>query len=114
MEIIPTGYILIDGGNESAVSKVTKTDPLPQANIEAIVHTALAGQYMGAKFIYLEAGSAAEFPVNPEIISEVRKNINIPLIVGGGIKTEAHKQAAYAAGADMLVMGTAFEKENTK
>lgn len=114
LEIIPTGYILIDGGNDSAVSKVTKTEPLPQNNIEAIVHTALAGQFMGAKLIYLEAGSGAKFPVNPEIISEVRKNINIPLIVGGGIKTEAHKQAAYGAGADMLVMGTAFEKENTK
>lgn len=109
LEIIPTGYILIDGGNDSAVSKVTKTEPLPQKNIEAIVHTALAGQYMGAKLIYLEAGSGAKFPVNPEIISEVKKSINIPLIVGGGIRTEHQKQAAYNAGADMIVMGTAYE-----
>ena len=64
---------------------------------------------MGAKIIYLEAGSGAEFPVKPEIISEVKKAIKIPLIVGGGIKTDAQKNTAYEAGADMVVMGTAFE-----
>lgn len=109
LEIISTGYILIDGGNGSAVSKVTNTEPLPQENIENIVHTALAGQFIGAKIIYLEAGSGAKFPVKPEIISEVKKAINIPLIVGGGIKTEAQNNTAYEAGADMVVMGTAFE-----
>jgi len=109
LEIISTGYILIDGGNNSSVSKVTKTEPLPQENIEEIVSTALAGQYMGAKLIYLEAGSGAKLPVKPEIISEVKKAINIPLIVGGGIKTEIQKQIAYDDGADMVVMGTAFE-----
>ncbi len=109
LEIISTGYILIDGGNNSAVSKVTQTQPLSQNNVEEIVHTALAGQYMGAKLIYLEAGSGAKFPVNPAIISEVKKNIKIPLIVGGGIRTETQKQLAYEAGADMVVMGTAFE-----
>jgi len=109
LDIISTGYILIDGGNDSAVSKVTKTEPLPQKNIENIVHTALAGQFMGAKLIYLEAGSGAKFPVKTEIISAVKKAIKIPLIVGGGIKTETQKQDAYKAGADMIVMGTAFE-----
>jgi putative glycerol-1-phosphate prenyltransferase len=112
LEIISTGYILIDGGNGSAVSKVTNTEPLPQENIENIVHTALAGQFIGAKIIYLEAGSGAKFPVKPEIISEVKKAINIPLIVGGGIKTEVQKNTAYEAGADMVVMGTAFEKSH--
>jgi putative glycerol-1-phosphate prenyltransferase len=114
LEVISTGYILIDGGNNSAVSKVTQTEPLPQENIENIVHTALAGQFMGAKLIYLEAGSGAKFPVKPEIISEVKKAISIPLIVGGGIKTETQKQMAYDAGADMVVMGTAYENESTK
>lgn len=109
LEIISTGYILIDGGTDSAVSKVTKTNPLPQENIDEIVNTALAGQYMGAKLIYLEAGSGAKFPVKPEIISEVKKAINIPLIIGGGIKTEIQKQEAYKAGANMIVMGTAYE-----
>jgi len=114
LEIIPTGYILIDGGTDSAVSKVTKTEPLSRENVEAILDTALAGQFMGAKFIYLEAGSGAKFPVNPEIISEVKRAINVPLIVGGGIKTEIQKHMAYDAGADMIVMGTAFETRRIK
>lgn len=109
LEIIPTGYILIDGGNNSSVSKVTATEPLPQDDVQNIVHTALAGQYMGAKLIYLEAGSGAKFPVKPEIISKVKEAIKIPLIVGGGIKSDSQKQEAYFAGADMIVMGTAFE-----
>ena len=110
VETIPTGYILIDGGNDSAVSRVTQTEPLPQENLELIVNTALAGQFMGAKLIYLEAGSGAKFSIKPEIISEVKKAIKIPLIVGGGIKTESQKEIAYGAGADMVVMGTAYEK----
>jgi len=110
LEIIPTGYILIDGGNNSAVSRVTNTQPLSQNNIETIVDTAIAGQYMGAKLIYLEAGSGAKNVVNSKIISEVKKNISIPLIVGGGIRSEEQKREAYNAGADMVVMGTAFEE----
>lgn len=112
LEIIPTGYILIDGGNNSSVSKVTETDPMSQENIENIVNTALAGQYMGADLIYLEAGSGAKYPVKPEIISKVKDILNIPLIVGGGIKSESQKQEAYQAGADMIVMGTAYEQES--
>lgn len=109
LEIISTSYILIDGGNNSAISRVTQTIPLSQNDIHTIVDTVLAGQYMGAKLIYLEAGSGAKFPVNPEIISEVKKEIQIPLIVGGGIRTEQQKQLAYKAGADMIVMGTIYE-----
>ncbi|SRX52325.1 geranylgeranylglyceryl/heptaprenylglyceryl phosphate synthase [Aequorivita sp. CIP111184] len=112
LEIISTGYILIDGGTDSSVSKVTKTEPLSQENIELIVNTALAGQFMGAKLIYLEAGSGAKYPVNPEIISEVKNAINVPLIVGGGIKTEYQIQLAYNSGADMIVMGTTFESSH--
>ena len=110
LEVIPTGYILVDGGTESAVARVSNTKPLSQDAVSTIVHTAMAGEFMGAKLIYLEAGSGAINQVRPEIISEVKKAINIPLIVGGGIKTEAQKQAAYKAGADLIVMGTAFEK----
>lgn len=109
LEIIPTGYILIDGGNPSSVSKVTATEPLSQDDVETVVHTALAGQYMGAKMIYLEAGSGAKIPVSPEIIREVRNVLKIPLIVGGGIKSAAQKEAAYNAGADLVVMGTVYE-----
>jgi len=109
LEIISTGYILIDGGNQSAVERVSKTIPLSQDNIQAIVDTALAGEYLGKKLIYLEAGSGAKFPVNPNVIKAVKKEITIPLLVGGGIRTENQKQEAYKAGADMVVMGTYFE-----
>lgn len=113
LEIIPTGYILIDGGNTSSVSKVTQTVPMSQNDVQSIVNTALAGQYMGAKLIYLEAGSGAKYPVKPEIISEVKDVISIPLIVGGGIKSASQKHETYQAGADMIVMGTAYEQELT-
>lgn len=109
LEVIPTGYILIDGKNESAIAKVTQTNPLPQNDIETIVDTAKAGEYMGAKLMYLEAGSGAKVPVSIEIISAVKKELNIPLIVGGGIKTKEQINNAYQAGATMVVMGTAFE-----
>ncbi len=109
LEIISMGYLLIDGGNESTVAKVSNTLPMSQEDVQSIVETSLAGEYLGAKIIYLEAGSGALYPVSPSIISAVKNNINVPLIVGGGIKTEKQKQEAYAAGADMVVMGTAFE-----
>ncbi|PVW17390.1 geranylgeranylglyceryl/heptaprenylglyceryl phosphate synthase [Marixanthomonas spongiae] len=109
LEVISTGYILVDGGTESAVARVSNTKPLSQEAVSTIVHTAIAGEFMGAKLIYLEAGSGAINPVKPKIISEVKKAISMPLIVGGGIKTDVQKKAAYNAGADMVVMGTVFE-----
>lgn len=109
LEIIPTGYLLIDGGKETAVQRVTQTLPLSQQEVEVVVHTSLAGEYSGKQLIYLEAGSGAMYPVGGKIISEVKAAINIPLIVGGGIRTEEQLQEAYKAGADMVVMGTAFE-----
>jgi len=111
LEVIPTGYLLIDGGNESAVARVTNTLPLLQENPNHIIDTALAAQYMGMKLVYLEAGSGANNPVHPEIIKAVKNEISIPLIVGGGIKTERQKKEALEAGADMIVMGTAFENQ---
>lgn len=110
LEIIPTGYILIDGGNESAVERVSNTEPIPQFKVNTIVDTALAGQYSGKKLIYLEAGSGARIPVSEEIIAAVKKAIDIPLIVGGGIRTTEQQKKAYEAGVDMLVMGTHFEE----
>jgi putative glycerol-1-phosphate prenyltransferase len=109
LQVLPTGYLLIDGGNESAVAKVTKTKPLARDDIREIVDTAIAAAYLGMKLVYLEAGSGAINPVSPEVISAVKKEIGIPLLVGGGIRTEAQKQAAFDAGADIVVMGTAFE-----
>lgn len=110
LEIIPTGYILIDGGNRSAVARVTQTLPMPQENMDAIVNTAVAGALMGAKLIYLEAGSGAVVPVASELIARVKKEIRIPLMVGGGIKSDEQLSATFDAGADLVVMGTAFEK----
>lgn len=109
LEIIPTGYILIDGGCETSVVKTSQTQPIPSWDIKQIVDTALAGQFMGKKLIYLEAGSGAKNEVPKEVIAEVRKAINIPIFVGGGIKTQQQMDTAYLAGANVVVMGTAFE-----
>ena len=109
LEIIPTGYILIDGGNKCSVHQVSNTKPIPQTEVETIVNTALAGQFSGKKLIYLEAGSGAEVSVSEEIISAVRAALNIPLIVGGGIRTTQQMKKTYEAGADIVVIGTAFE-----
>ena len=109
LEIIPTGYILIDGGINSSVLKVSKTTAISQNNIQLAVETAVAGMYKGKQLIYLEAGSGAKTVVNEKLISEVKKNISIPLIVGGGIKTKEQLNAAYNNGADLVVIGTAFE-----
>lgn len=109
LEIISTGYMLIDGGNETAVAKVSQTKPLDAKNSDYIVQTAQAGELLGNKMIYLEAGSGALNPIASEIIEKVSKNIQIPLIVGGGISNQATIQKAFDSGADMVVIGTAFE-----
>ncbi|TPD65467.1 geranylgeranylglyceryl/heptaprenylglyceryl phosphate synthase [Flavobacterium microcysteis] len=111
LEIISTGYILIDGGNQTAVASVSKTIPLPRHNSDIAVATALAGEFLGNKLVYLEAGSGANLSVPLETISLVSKNIGIPLIVGGGIKDIQGIEDAYAAGADLVIIGTAFEND---
>ncbi|MDI1257406.1 MAG: geranylgeranylglyceryl/heptaprenylglyceryl phosphate synthase [Flavobacterium sp.] len=111
LEIIPTGYILIDGNNETAVAKISQTKPMLIENPEAILATAQAGAMLGKKLIYLEAGSGAKNPVPTKIITLISQNIEIPLIVGGGIVTLKGIQKAYDAGADIVVIGTAFEND---
>ena len=110
LEIIPTGYILIDGGKQTTVERVSRTQAIPQEMVQRIVDTALAGEYSGKKLIYLEAGSGALNPVSIEIIEAVKDAISIPLIVGGGIRSQSKLQTVYAAGADLVVVGTAFEQ----
>lgn len=112
LEIVPTGYLLIDGGHESAVQRVSQTLPLSQHDADSIIHTAFAGQLMGNQLIYLEAGSGAITPVNPEIIKSVKNQLEIPLIVGGGLRSLQQLKSSYLAGADMLVIGTAIEQKN--
>ena len=107
--VIPTAYILIDGGVETSTMRVTGTTPLSPSDLPTIIDTCIAAELMGKKAIYLEAGSGAKTPVSPEIIREVRKNTSVTLIVGGGIRTPEAMQAAYSAGADIVVIGNHFE-----
>jgi len=112
LEIIPTGYILIDGGVKTSVQKVSNTKSILQKDVELILNTALAGEFGGKKLIYLEAGSGALEVVGEEIIKNVKGALKIPLIVGGGIRTKKQLENAYNAGADLVVVGTAFEEDN--
>ena len=107
--VIPTAYILIDGGVETSTMRVTGTTPLDPADLPTIIDTCIAAELMGKKAIYLEAGSGAKTPVSPDIIRKVRKNTSVTLIVGGGIRTPEAMQAAYSAGADIVVIGNHFE-----
>ena len=111
LEVIPTAYLLIEGGKETAIQKVSKTKPIPVYDTAMILNTALAGQFLGAKFVYLEAGSGALYAIPPEIIGMVSNGLNIPLIVGGGIRNFNQIEMAFNAGANMVVIGTAFEKD---
>ena len=113
LEILPTGYVLIDGGKETATQRVSNTKPISQNNKELIKNTSKAGELLGKKLIYLEAGSGAKVPVDASIISIVKNNLNIPLIVGGGIRSKKQLENAFAAGADIVVIGTAFENDET-
>lgn len=109
LEVISTGYILIESGNETAVERVSKTKPLDRNNAEYVLQTAQAGEFIGNKLIYLEAGSGAKFSVPKEMITLVSQNIKIPLLVGGGIRSQQEIENAYNSGADLVVIGTAFE-----
>ena len=113
LEIISTGYVLIENGKQTTIEKVTKTKPLLKKYIQIIIDTAKAGELLGMKMIYLEAGSGALHPVPTEIISKVKNELNIPLIVGGGIKSKEQLLNVYDAGADLVVIGTAFENDDS-
>ncbi len=109
LEIISTGYILIESGGETAVERVSQTQPLSRNDLDYAAQTAKAGELIGNKLIYLEAGSGAQWPVPLAMIVRVSEKITVPLLVGGGIRSSKEIQAAYDAGADMVVIGTAFE-----
>ena len=110
INFIPTGYILIDGGVETSTMRVSQTKPLNPTDIDTIVDTAIAAELMGKKAVYLEAGSGAITPISPQIIKAVREKISVSLIVGGGIRTPEAMNAAYNAGADVVVVGNHFEQ----
>lgn len=111
IEIISTGYILIDGGKTSSVQYMSNTNPIPADKPDIALATAIAGEMIGNKLIYLEAGSGAINPVSDEIISLVNSHCNIPLIVGGGLKSKQSVDHAFNSGAGLTVIGTAIETE---
>ncbi len=114
LEVIPVGYMLIDGAKKSAVEYISNTQPIPRDKNEIALSTALAGQLLGLKAIYLEAGSGAQMPVPAAMIQYVKQQISIPLIVGGGIRTSEQLQSTFDAGADLVVIGNVLENEPDK
>lgn len=110
IEVIPTAYVLVDGGRKSAVERMSGTQPIPRNNVDEIIDTALAGELMGMKTVYLEAGSGAAYHVPQEVVKAVRKNINGVLIVGGGLRSTKQIVDTLAAGADIVVVGNHFEE----
>lgn len=113
LEVIPTGYLLIENGKETAVQRVSETKPIKRTNIQSIIDTAKAGELLGMKLIYLEAGSGATLAIESEIISKVKTELSVPLIVGGGIRNKQEIENAYKSGADVIVIGTAFEEDES-
>ncbi len=111
MEVISTGYILIDGGKVSSVEYMSNTKPIPGEKTDLAIATAIAGEMMGMKMLYLEAGSGALNPVPGPMISGVREQTTIPLIVGGGLNSVEKIRDVCNAGADIVVVGNAFEKD---
>ncbi len=111
LEILPTAYLLIDGGKQTTASYISNTTPIPNNKPDIAIATAMAGEMLGLKLIYLDAGSGAECSVRPEMIKAVKNNISLPLIIGGGINSSSKARDAYAAGADIIVVGNATEKD---
>ena len=114
IEPIPTGYILIDTGTLTSVATHSDTAPIPESELTSICDHALCAQYMGQSVVYLEAGSGAQHPISSRVIESVRRAIEIPLIVGGGIKTPEACQQAVNAGTDFVVVGTALEVDHSE
>ena len=112
LEVISTAYLLIDGGKETAVQSVSQTKPIAHSDIELAYRTAKAGELLGMKLIYLEAGSGANQNVSLEMIKYITENCKIPVIVGGGIRSMQTIQQVYDSGADLVVIGTAFENDS--
>ncbi|MFC1565956.1 geranylgeranylglyceryl/heptaprenylglyceryl phosphate synthase [Candidatus Neomarinimicrobiota bacterium] len=110
IETIPMGYLLLDGGTTTTVEFMSSSKPIPMDRPDITVAHALAAQYLGKKFVYLEAGSGAKVPVSIETIEAVKNQIEIPLIVGGGIKTPKAAEERVKAGASFIVTGTITEK----
>ena len=113
LEIIPVGYMLIDGGSPTTVSYISNTNPIPSNKNDIAICTAMAGEMLGLQLIYMDAGSGAQKAIPTEMIKEVAKHISAPLIIGGGITTAEKAIENCIAGADIIVIGNAVEKNPT-
>lgn len=113
LEIISTGYMVIDGGAPTTVSYISNATPLPADKNEIAMCTAMAGEMLGMKLIYMDAGSGAKIPITESMIELVAKNIEVPLIIGGGIKDPEKAYLNCKAGADVIVVGNAIEKDES-
>ena len=111
IEVVPTGYMLVDGGKPTTVSYVSQTAPIPHDKPAIAAATALAGSLLGLRTIYMDTGSGSERTVSPEMIAAVRGQVDLPIIIGGGIRGPETARTLCDAGADVLVMGTAFEED---
>jgi putative glycerol-1-phosphate prenyltransferase len=110
IEVIPTAYLLIESGNKTSVEYISNTQSIPRNKLDIALSTALAGEFLGLKCIYLEAGSGAQMSVPNEMLTLLRQHLNIPIICGGGMHTKKDIEDKWKAGADIVVVGTAFEK----
>ena len=110
LEIIATGYMIIDGGRPTTVSYISNTNPIPANKPDIAACTAMAGELLGLKLIYLDCGSGADTPVSVDMVRAVRKSVDLPIIVGGGIKSREQAKAIAEAGANVIVVGNAIEE----
>lgn len=111
LEIISTGYILVDGGVMTSVQYMSNTYPIPAHKDDIAVCTALAGEMLGLKMMYMDAGSGAQTPISESMIESVSGAVKVPLIIGGGVRTPEKLDANFRAGADLVVIGNAIEKD---
>jgi phosphoglycerol geranylgeranyltransferase len=111
LEVIPTAYILVNQGEILSVHSVSQTLPLSNEDPDTVTATALAGKFLGMRHFFLDAGSGAGTPVSPAVISSVKEAIQSPLIVGGGLGSAEQVRDAFAAGADLIVLGNSIEKD---
>ena len=113
IEVIPTGYLLVDGGNNSSVQFMSGSNPIPIEKPDILIAHALAAQYLGKKLVYLESGSGAKNSIPNNLLKAVTKYIDVPIIVGGGIKTPKSANEKVVAGASFVVIGSILEGNNT-
>lgn len=111
-KLTPTGYMLIDSGKPTSVSYMSNTFPIPADKADIAMSTAIAGEALGLKQIYMDAGSGAKNPIEFEMISRVAKSIEIPLIIGGGIREVSHIEKCWNYGANLVVIGNGIEQNN--